>query len=228
MYKCKCGKILSRHSKSGKCNSCVHIKHGFYTKIHKCIKCGTKVSNNIGIKLCFSCLLKQRTLNRKGTYFQCFACKKVTYNRPSVYNKQVHHFCSKKCAKLFLNQFRNEGKLKKIIQDYLKYKKFADKINSNEICWFTGFWEGEGNIRILNTMSSVFSISQKDRTPLDFIFQILKIGKICKYKHNIYTYTIGKSGYILALIERMKPFLHSQKRIKEVNNLIEGLKCLKK
>jgi len=192
-------------------------------KKYYCKDCKKEVSwaSHNGGKRCHRCAkLKQR----KGKIVKCDTCGKEIYRRLSRLRYKIY-FCSLKCSYKSFNNRKHIGKLNKIKQEYRYYKKFLNKIKSEYLIWFAGFWEGEGNIKIFNKMSSILSVSQKDDTPLKFILKILKIGRIKKY-NSCNVFSIGKTGYIWALVESIKSYLHSHKRILEINNLLKKLKCL--
>jgi hypothetical protein len=185
---------------------------------HKCKIC-KNIINTWKAKMCWKCLIKKRNKSRSGFIFKCNNCGKKSYQRKSQYSPNKTHFCSKICSSLWFNHNKSIGKKIKIYKDYIKYKKFLNSINSNQIAWLTGFWEGEGYIKKFNKISIRFSLSQKDKPPIIYIKRFLKIGNISYNK--IYTFSIYKTGYSLALIEKMLPFINSIKRKKEIKEVLK-------
>lgn len=150
------------------------------------------------------------TNNRYEQDIQCLTCKK-TFNTKKTY---YHKFCSLECAYLYRS-----------IPQYKKFKKYLKKVSEQFLIWFAGFWEGEGSLFLRpNKRVYQLSVSQNDKNIFVYIQKQLRTGKIysqmLKSKNIHYSYRLSNLGEVLALIERIFPYIKIQKRKKEAQKII--------
>jgi len=189
-----------------------------YSKNIKCKDCRTLISNDAA--RCVQCNCKLRSVlllkywdkkGRKVYTKKCLICKKVM-SQTSQYMKERKYClqCSRK---------------RKVVFDYLKFKKKFNKIPRVFLAWLTGFYEGEGNVGISDNYLRHLQITQKEKEPLLIIKRHLKIGHIRKEtnkrKYYVHRFVISRRGIIIALLETMLPFMKSKLRIKKSKYLLK-------
>jgi len=123
--------------------------------------------------------------------------------------------------------------MERMYKDYKIFKKYLNSLSLTFIGWLVGFWEGEGYIeKHKNTnYNYVFTIAQKDPSPLEFIKEKLKIGTVRGVgmgKLKTYRYDLYSSGKILALLDYFTKLMRSNKRINQVKNIYKNLNTIKK
>jgi hypothetical protein len=179
-----------------------------YSRNIRCKDCKKTITNDaIRCRKCYGIWLSKywvRYWNKKGRKIYtkvCKICNKLL-SQTSQYMKE-RKYC-RLCAKL-----------SEINKDYNKYKKYLDKVSDIFIAWLTGFYEGEGNLGFFKDRLQYLAITQKEKNPLIKIKNNLKIGNV-NYsrtpKSGVNKWAVSRQGYIIALLERMLPYMKSKNR----------------
>jgi len=113
---------------------------------------------------------------------------------------------------------------------YVYYKKLWNRFSDTYWSWLTGFFEGEGCLRISRRNHSIYRnkeirlfISQKDHKFLCKLKKQLQIGRVDK-SNTIWSFNFSNKGAIKAFLERIQPFLNLKKRKEKVKLCLKILK----
>lgn len=114
----------------------------------------------------------------------------------------------------------------------ISYKKTIRKLYklNHFLLWFTGFWEGEGTVKIYtkkqrkNQEGYKIAVSQKERACLFEIKKIFKFGNVYSLgrKNVCSVWSSDNIGEILALIKYMLPLIKSPRRLKQIKKFLKG------
>lgn len=104
----------------------------------------------------------------------------------------------------------------------MTYKEFpctVKEMNQADIAWFSGFFEGEGNVSVTKKGRHVhLRISQKDRSLLDRVKDITGVGTVVlRTNHSrpgqdYYVWQTGAKANVCALMKAMFPYVYGPKR----------------
>lgn len=141
---------------------------------------------------------------------KCVTCKRIFEDYKSSHTR----FCSLECAYLY-----------RPIPKYKQFKKHLKTVSKSFLLWFTGFWEGEGNISIRpNVRSITIQVSQNDKNIIELIRKSLQTGKIyssrLKSGKKHYHFIIANLGESLALAETLIKYVKIVKRKRELKTIL--------
>lgn len=98
-----------------------------------------------------------------------------------------------------------------------------------QLAWLGGFFDGEGYIGVHYTDNGrgyrsrtiCAAITQKDRTPLDWIQKHFKFGSVVRNKASGCYYWSCYSRYAQAFGERILPYLKTKHKIKQTKDTLK-------